>query len=173
MPDSSSRTRSRGFNLTHLILMLVVLSGSAAVAIPYFFERDIVTLENGSVLLARDLRAAQNRAAYSREALFMRFFEDGDGYEVVTKSGRIIDDPRTGRPFSRHYSSDGVFEGLSISSVDAGDDRTLVFSILGEISDQLVAELSFKGQTRTLRAARSSGLVEIEGSTSGFIDDGQ
>ena len=173
MTETSAPPHGRsGFTLLHLVLLLVLLSAGAAVAIPRFFDRDIVTLENGAVLLAHDLRAAQNRAAFSHEALFMRFFDDGDGYEVVTRSGKPIKDPRTGRPFVRHYSKDGVFEGLRISSVHAGDDRTILLSALGETSDQLTVELDFDGDTRTLRAARSTGLVVIDGTTSGFLDDG-
>lgn len=164
--------RRGGFTLLHLVLLLGILTVAAAVAIPQFFAREIVTLENGAVLLARDLRAAQNRAAFSHETLFFRFFEDGDGYEVVTKSGKPILDPRTGRLFVRRYSTDGVFEGLRIDSVEAGDDRTLVLTASGEISDELRVSLSFKGSQRLLRAARPTGLVKIEGSTSEFLDDG-
>lgn len=164
--------RKSGFTLLHLVILLVLMSAGAAIAIPRFFGRDVVTLENGAVLLARDLRTAQNRAAFSREPLFLRFFENGDGYEVVRKSGTPIKDPRTGRPFSRHYSIDGVFEGLSIESVDAGDDRTIVLSALGETSDPLTVKLAFMGHHRVVHAARSTGLVTIEGTTSGFLDDG-
>ncbi len=167
------RSRRAGFTMLHLVVLLVLLSAGAAIAIPRFFGQEVVTLENGAVLLARDLRTAQNRAAFSREVLFLRFFDDGDGYEVVTKSGKPIMDPRTGRPFVRHYSIDGVFEGLRIESVDAGgDDRTIVLSALGETSEPLTVKLTFAGHERVLRAARSTGLVVIEGTTSGFLDSG-
>lgn len=167
------RRSKGGFTLLHLIILLAVLTATAAIAIPAFFGRGIVTLENGSVLLAGDLRAAQNRAAYSRQALFMRFFEDGDGYEVVSKSGKPISDPRTGRPFVRRYSIDGVFEGLEITALESGPDRTIVLTASGEISDALVVELKYKGQTRTLHADRKTGHMQIEGTTSGFLDDGR
>lgn len=158
--------------MLHLILLLVGLSGLAMVGIPMFFERGNVTLENGAVLLARDLRTAQNRAAYSREALFLCFYEDGDGYEVVTRTGKPIDDPRTGRPFVRRYSIDGVFEGLRITELKAGQDDTIVLSAIGETSDILEVRLEFEGEVRLVYAERASGMVTIEGSTSGFVDDG-
>ncbi len=117
----ASRLRG-GFTMLHLVLVLVVLSALAAIGIPMFFERPHVTLENGAVLLAEDLRAAQNRAAFSREPLFLRMLPDGDGYEVVTRTGKPIDDPRTGRPFLRRYSIDGVFEGLVITDYSTGPE---------------------------------------------------
>lgn len=161
-----------GFTLLHLLLVLVALSAVAAVGIPMFFERPHVTLENGAVLLAEDLRTAQNRAAYSREPLFLKMLPDGDGYEVLDIGGEPIADPRTGRPFVRRYSIDGVFEGLHITEYRTGSDDTLVLSAQGETSDTFEVRLAFLGKERLVRAARTSGLVTIEGTTSGFVDDG-
>lgn len=169
---TTPKLNSSGFSLLGLTLWLSGLSVVAAIAVPMFFERGIVTLENGAVLLASDLRAAQNRAAYSGQILFMRFFDDGDGYEVVDQDGAPITDPRTGRPFIRHYSIDGVFEGLRIAELSLNDGRTLVFSQTGETSSGLDCILEFEGETRQLLAERKTGIVTIEGSTSGFVDDG-
>lgn len=162
---------TNGFSLLGLILWLGGLSLIAAIAVPMYFERGI-TAENGATLLARDLRAAQNRAAYSGQMLFMRFFEDGDGYEVVDKDRNPISDPRTGRPFVRRYSQDGVFEGLEIHDLFLSDERTLVFSESGETSSELECVLRFQDETRHLFAARLTGVVTIPDSTSGFVDDG-
>ncbi len=160
-----------GLSLLGLILWLVSLSVFAAIAVPMYFERGL-TAENGARLLAQDLRSAQNRAAYSGMLLFMRFYEDGDGYEVVDNQGDPIADPRTGRPFVRRYSSDGVFEGLSIKDLVLSTDRTLVFTASGEISSSLECTLQFENETRHLAAKRLTGIVTIPDSTSGFVDDG-
>ena len=173
-PSASRRTKrdaAGGFSIVELILWLLVLTAIAAIAVPRYFERD-VTLENGAVLLANDLRAAQNRAAFSGQILFLRFFEDGDGYEVVGQDGEPIADPRTGRPFVRVYSSDGVFEGLRIVELHLNDEFTLMFTPSGETSSQLDCVLEFQDETRHLSAARSTGIVTIEDSTSGFEDLG-
>lgn len=171
MHASAHPTRA-GFSLLHLLIALVGVSVVATLAIPRYFSHAHITLENAAVLLAQDLRTAQNRAAYSSETLFFRFFPDGDGYEVVTKSGQQVSDPRTGRAFVRRYSSDAVYRGVQIDSLVAGDDGTLVLTPFGEISDAVTARLVFEGRERVVRAARSSGIVTIEGSTSGFVDDG-
>ena len=168
----SPRDDVGGFTLLHLLVVLVALAALAVVGIPGFFERPNVTLENGAVLLAEDLRTAQNRAAFSREPLFLRMFPDGDGYEVMARTGKPIADPRSGRPFVRRYSVDGVFEGLRIAGYRTGPDDTLVLSPTGETSDDFEVRLEFLGDERLVRAARGTGLVTIEGSTSGFVDDG-
>lgn len=168
-----SRTTSRsGFSLLHLIIALVGVSIVAAMAIPRYFSHDHITLENAAILLAQDLRTAQNRAAFSGEVLFLRFFADGDGYEVVTSKGDVVTDPRTGRGFVRRYSIDGVYEGVRIEDVIAGDDRTLVFTPFGEVSHALRARIVFDGADRVVHSQRKTGIVTIEGTTSGFVDDG-
>jgi hypothetical protein len=149
----------------------VGISFLAAVAVPMYFEGGL-TAENGACLLAQDLRAAQNRAAYSGQTLFMRFFEDGDGYEVVDSQGEPISDPRTARPFVRQYSKDGVFEGLVIRDLVLSSGNTLVFSASGEISSALECTLHFEDEVRHLVAKRPTGIVTIPDSTSGFVDDG-
>lgn len=161
-----------GFTLLHLILALLGISLIAALAVPRYFARGPVILENGAVLLAKDLRTAQNRAAYSGETLFMRFFEDGDGYEVVTSAGEAVIDPRSGRPFVRRYSTDAVFRGVALADVRAGDDKTLVLTRFGEVSHAMWVRMTFEDDVRIVRSERGSGLVTIEGSTSGFVDDG-
>jgi hypothetical protein len=162
----------RGFSLLGLTLWLFGLSAVAAIGVPMFFERGVVTLENGAVLFASDLRAAQNRAAYSGKLLFMRFYEDGDGYEVLDQQNVTIIDPRTDRPFVRRYSIDGVFEGLHISELGLNADSTLVFSQRGETSSELTLTLEFEGEQRHITAERKTGIVTIDGTTSNFVDTG-
>ena len=54
--------RSRqAFTIFELTITLVVISVFAAVCITHYFGRGDITLEKASVLLAKDLRAAQNR----------------------------------------------------------------------------------------------------------------
>ena len=55
--------RRRGFTILELLAVVLLISMVAAVTIPAFFQDANVTLENASILLARDLRAAQNRSA--------------------------------------------------------------------------------------------------------------
>lgn len=161
-----------GFTLLELLITLIVVSALAAVAIPVFFLQPEVTLENASVLLAHDLRTAQNRSAYLGEPSRFEFFSDGDGYRVVGPKGQVVENPTTGLPFVRRYSEDAIFRGVRVIEASCEGDSVLDYSQGGQALEAAHIVLSFRGETRTLELARGSGRVKILGTTSGFVDEG-
>lgn len=162
----------KGFTILELLIALVVLSSIAAMAIPAFFEEPSVTLENASVLLARDLRAAQNRSAYMAEPCRFVFRRDGDGYVTTDRKGAVILNPRSRQPFSRRYSSDGVFRGVVVTNVRAGRDWTLIYDDRGRPIESATITLTYEDDVRVLLVEKGSGDVTILGSTSGWNDQG-
>ena len=162
----------RGFTILELMVSLVVVSMVAAMAIPAYFAEPSVTLENASVLLARDLRAAQNRSAYMAEAGRFVFRRDGDGYVVTDRKGSVIVNPRTHGPFYRRYGSDGVFRGVKVSDVHAGRDWTLMYDDRGRPIESARITLTYEDDIRVVVVEKGSGDVTILGSTSGWNDRG-
>ncbi len=164
--------RHSGFTILELILALLLVSIIATLAIPMYFKNDEVTLENAAVLLARDLRATQNRSAYMGRAARVEFLEDGDGYQVLDADGNLTRNPRTDQPFVRRYSSDGVFEGVRIVEIEVGDDLFLDYGSKGYATEEARLVLAFHGEVRVLLVERRSGRIRIMGSTSGWRDLG-
>ena len=162
----------RGFTILELVLALILVSAVAAVTIPAFFLQPGITLENAGVLLARDLRAAQNRSAYMAEACRFVFLSNGDGYYVSSATEEVLINPRTQQEFVRNYSSDGVFRGVVISGVDAGPDRTLHYDDRGRAQETVWVTLSYQGEARVVMVEKGSGDITILGSTSGWKDEG-
>jgi len=162
----------RGFTLLELLLTVVTLSVLAAFTFVRFFSRPQVTLENAAVLLARDLRAAQNRSTYLSEPCLFTFTEDGEGYEVTDLDGNVVRNPRTELSFRRWYAEDGVFAGVLVESVHAGGDRTLTYDARGLALEDLEVTLVQGSQTRVVRVERGAGRVTIEGATSDWVDRG-
>jgi len=164
--------RKAGFTLLELLVVLVLISTVAAVAIPAYFARSEVTLENAAILFAKDLRAAQNRSAFVGEETVVELFEDGDGYRVLDALGHRVDNPRNELPFERRYSIDAVFSGVTIAAAKAPEDRRLRFSARGEPNGPLEVILRFNGDERTICMDPPYGELRILGSTSGWIDLG-
>ena len=164
--------RRAGFTLLELLVVLVMISIAAAVAIPAYFSRSDVTLENAAILFAKDLRAAQNRSAYVGEETVVELRPDGDGYRVLDVFGSPIDNPRNELPFERRYSVDAVFRGVSISATKVPDDRRMRFSARGEPSGPIEVTLRFRDDERTVCMDPPYGEIRILGSTSGWIDLG-
>ncbi len=162
----------RAFTVFELLLVIFVISLFAAVTIPAFFERAEVSLENASILLAQDLRAAQNRSAYLGEESIFQFLPQGDGYWVSNRAGDLVENPATLESFERSYSADGVFHGVRIEAVDAGADHVLTVDAHGCPVENARITLTFAEDSRTVVVEKGTGRVTILGSTSGWIDRG-
>jgi type II secretory pathway pseudopilin PulG len=161
-----------GFTIIELLSLLALSSFFAATGVRAYFLRPDITLENAATLLAHDLRAAQNRSAYLGEVSCFSFLDDGDGYVVTDETGEIVRNPRTEHTFERRYSSDGVFDGVYVSEVDAEPGRSLIYDGRGEATYNLAVTLVFGQSRRVVRVEPKSGRVTIEGTSSGWTDSG-
>lgn len=168
MPGSSPS--SRGFTLLELLAVLVILSLCAATTVRWYFSNADITLEKAAVLLARDLRAAQHRSTFLGEPGRFVFLPDGEGYAVTDTLGVITHNPQTDEPFTRVYAEDGVFIGVRVVEVLAGDDRTLEIDKRGLPVEDLSVTLEFDGEQRTVLLDHRSGVITIVGSSSGWVD---
>lgn len=164
--------RWKGFTILELLVTLFVISILAAIAIPAFFRQPEITLENASVLLAHDLRAAQNRSAYMAEPCYFEFTADGQGYRVTDPNGDVILNPATGLPFVRQYSEDAVFDGVEVLLVEAGGDRVMEYDERGRARESARITLGYEGDSRIVVVEGGKGTVTIVGTTSGYVDQG-
>ena len=161
--------RSRGFTLLELIVALALVALVAALAVPAYFARGDVTLENAAQLLAEDLRLAQNHAAFHRAPTTFRF--EGNGYAALGAEGEPLVHPRTELAFVRDYDRDAVFRGVRIVAVDLGGAPDLRFEPGGTAAGDLRVRLRFGDDERVVVLARGSGRIEIHGTTRGYADD--
>jgi len=162
-----------GFTLPELVIALVLISIAASFSIPLFFDRPEVTLDNAVRLLAKDLREAQNRAAYEGWEVHVVFPDDGSGYEVLNAYDEHLSAPLGDGPFVRRYPRDAVFRGVTVDAVRLGGDRTLSFDSHGFAEGSGLVQLRYKDEVRTLKFAARTGLIEIQGTAEPYIDDGR
>jgi len=167
---SASHPHRSGFTILELLIALAVIVVVATVAIPAWFGRVDVTLNNAIKLLAQDLRDAQDRAAYGRREVVVDFSENGDGYVVQDLEGKPLPAPIGGGPFVRVYSRDAVFRGVTVDSVELGSDGVVRFDDRGFAMNEGSITLAYKSGTRRLRIHSYTGLIEIEGLDEPWID---
>jgi hypothetical protein len=154
-PRSAGRRASSGLSIVGVLACLCAIGILAMFAIPAFFSRASVTLHNAARLLARDLRSAQNAAAYARTEALVQL--DADGWRAVDASGAAMLTLGEGHPIERRFSRDAVFEGVSIESVDCGPDRAIGIDRHGVIVEPAALTLRIGGEVLALRLDRHSG----------------
>jgi len=143
----------------------------AGLAIPAWYARHDVTLDSAALLLARDLRATQNRAAYL--GISAKVVVDSDGWRAFDGQGRPLSRTGGSERIERRFSIDGVFEGVRIERIDLGPDDALAFGPMGQALEAGAVVLSFRGEQRILHVFEKSGLVSIEGLQRDWVDDGR
>ncbi len=168
-PVHQGRKRSGGFTLLELLIALALISFVASIAIPAYFNRDEVTLENAATLLARDLRSAQNRAAYLSEAIEFTFDTSRPGYRVWTRGRSSAEDPGT---YERRYERDAIFEGVELETSGFEDSPELVFNATGRLESAGSVTLRYRGHVRVVEVEAPSGRIVIRNSSSGWRDHG-
>lgn len=167
---SAPRSRSLGFSLGGIIATLAVVALIAGVSIPAFFARHAVTLDNAAILLARDLRSVQNRAAHLGQATTLRF--DPLGWRAFDASGQPLNRFGGTEPIERRLDADAVFEGVTIESLHMGDRAQVVFDAAGRPDRGGSLEVVYRGQRRLVRVSPTNGRVSVEGLERGWVDDG-
>ena len=131
----SVRLRPRaGISLLTVLAGLFVIGFLAVVAIPGYFNRHDVTLENACRLVSRDLRTLQNRAALDK--LTVRMVFDSDGWRALDANDKPVAGIGESYPIVRRFEGEGVFAGVVIERIDLGGDNELAIDRRG-VNEQL------------------------------------
>jgi prepilin-type N-terminal cleavage/methylation domain-containing protein len=155
-----ARARERSaFTLLELLIVLVLITGIAAISTWAYFSRPEVTLDNAIQILARDLRIAQNRAILLRRPVSLVFAENGDGYRLVDHLESHSPDRPDFERIERRYSRDAIFEGVRILPVGLAARGELVFPCDGREPPPGRIMVSYREETRTLEIEGGTGRI--------------
>jgi hypothetical protein len=158
-PSLESRRPLRGVSLLTILVSLALDAAVAMVAIPAYFGSADVTLDAAVRLLDRDVRALQNRAALSRAAGRLVF--DADGWKAVGLDGSTLTAVSDDSPIERHFSRDGVFEGVTIEAIDCEGDAQLEVNERGLTAETGRLTLRFGGGWRLVEIESGAGHLVV------------
>lgn len=156
--DRSGEVEDQGISLLGVAGSLAILALLAVVAIPRFFHRPEVTLDNAARLVVSDVAAAQNLAAYLRSPVVVVFNEHGYRARQVSASVEGSDSARIGRS----YESFGIFEGVALGDFDLGSDGFIVFDENGRIDETSCLTVHFGEHQRVVRFQGPEGIGSIQ-----------
>lgn len=174
MPTSMLRSarphRRAGLGLGSVIASLAAVALIAGVAIPIFFARHGVTLDNAAILLARDLRSVQNRAAHLGQSTTLRF--DANGWCAFDARGRPLKQFGSEEPIERRLDADAVFEGVTLETMRFGAESAVRFDPSGRPDRGGSLEVVYRGERRRLELSPTDGRVVLAGLQRAWSDEG-
>jgi Tfp pilus assembly protein FimT len=168
--NNVAKSGRSAFTLVELCVSLALITLIATIAIPIFFGRAKITLDNAAELLASDIRSGQNQAAFLERPVRLHFISDGEGYWIDDAISAISDSvPLIA---NRRYSVNAVFEDVRVKSVTYAEGDQLSFGPRGIASTSTRITLSLGEETRVVTVAAPSGGLTIEGTTRDWTDNG-
>ncbi len=159
--DRGRHAAARGFTILELLLVLAVVTITAAISIWAYFARPEVTLDNAALLLARDMRIAQNRAVLLRHPVYLVFFKEGDGYRIVDELEESAFSRQGFERVERCFSRDAIFEGVRILHIGLAANARVVFPSDGGETPAGRLTLAYGGETRTLEIEGGTGRILV------------
>jgi len=168
--NPAAASRRAGVSLGGVIASLALVALAAGVTIPTFFARHAVTLDNAAILLARDLRSVQNRAAHLGQSTTLRF--DTVGWRAFDAHGRPLTRFGSEELIQRRLDADAVFEGVTLESLDFGAGAEVAFDAVGRPDRGGTLEVVYRGERRRLSLSPADGRVSIEGLGRPWSDEG-
>lgn len=162
--------RRGAISLGGVVASLAVVALVAGIAIPTFFARHGVTLDNAAILLARDLRSVQNRAAHLGQSTTLRF--DEHGWRAFDALDRPLQRFASQEYIERRLDADAVFEGVTLEAMQFGGEAAVRFDAAGRPDRGGSLEVVYRGERRRLHLSPTEGRLTIEGLERPWSDEG-
>lgn len=120
------------FTLIELIVVMVILSIAAMLAIPMISSAADVQVRSAANMIAADLDYAKSMAISRQQYYSVVFDPANESYEVHDKDGNVIDHPvKTGFLFEVDLQSDSRLSRVDIVSADFDSQASVTFDYLG------------------------------------------
>jgi prepilin-type N-terminal cleavage/methylation domain-containing protein len=156
-----------GFTLVEMIVVLVILSIAAMLAIPLATSGASTQLKSAATIIASDLEYAKSMAI-SRGKLYRVVFDTGtESYSIEDANG-VISNPVTNRPYTVNFAADTRLSQVDISNVSFDTSNTVTFDYLGSPYSGAGSGSPLNSGVITLSANGSTMKVNVEPVT-GYI----
>ena len=162
--------RACGFTLMEVIVVIVILSIVALMAVPMFGSAADIQLKAAANMIAADLEYAKSMAISRQQPFSINFNSTDESYSVCDSGGAVIRHPIDPGDLTITFPSDSRLSQVVIVSADfdPGSDEAITFDYLGSpYSGSTTATPLISGSV-TLKAGDITMTVSVEPIT-GYI----
>lgn len=165
--ENDLHTSGRGFTLVEVIIVVVILSIAAMMAIPMMSSAGSVQIRSAADAIAADLEYAKSMAI-SRQRMYSVVFDtSSESYQIQDDTGTVIKHPvKRGFDYIIDFKNDNRMKKVDIFSVNFDSTAAIKFDYLGSPYDGSGNPLN--SGNITLQADGSTVTITVEPVT-GFI----
>lgn len=157
------------FTLIELIVVMVILSIAAMLAVPMISSAADVQVRSAANMIAADLDYAKSMAISRQQYYSVVFDSANESYEVHDKDGNVIEHPvKTGFLFEVDLQSDSRLSRVDIVSADFDSQTSVTFDYLGSPYSGTGTGNPLNSGQITLQAGSFSMTITVEPMT-GYV----
>jgi prepilin-type N-terminal cleavage/methylation domain-containing protein len=138
IPGQARNDKLGGFTLVELILVVLIISIAAVIAIPMFSSAADIQVRSVANRIAADLDYARGLAITRQKNYAVVFYpaavsgHTAESYEILdTAAGTVITNPLDGRPFTVELTKDSRVNGVDIYLIEGAPGNAITFNYLG------------------------------------------
>lgn len=167
----SSRAKSSGFTAIEILIVVVVISIVAMMAIPMMTSASGFQIRSAANMIAADLEYAKSMAISRGRNFSVVFDKTTETYQIEDQGGTVISHPvKKGFDYVVDFSSDSSLSKVDIADVDfdPGSGGTITFDYMGSPYSGAGISNPLNSGVVTLQVSGASTTINIEPVT-GFI----
>ncbi len=170
MNKKTDKYRSSGFTLVEIIVVVVIISIAAVIAVPMLSSAADMQIRSAANIIAADMEYAKSMAISRQKSYSVIFDVNNESYEIQDSDGNVISHPvNASGNFIVSFASDSRLDRVDISAVDFNSDLTVIFDYLGspfDVSNQPLnsgqVTLEADGITVNVNVEPVTGYVTVE-----------
>lgn len=154
-----------GFTLVELLIVVVIISIAAALAIPMFSNGADMQVRSAANQIAADLDYAKGLAVTHQSNYTVVFDASAETYQIQDDTGTVVDHPvRAGSQFVVDYSTESRLGQVNIFSADFDSvaSEAVTFDYLGAPYSGTDTTTALNNGRITLRAGSFELYVDVE-----------
>jgi prepilin-type N-terminal cleavage/methylation domain-containing protein len=159
--DYGNAERFKAFTLIEILVVVVILSIAAAMAIPMLSSAADIQVKSAANVVASDLEYAKSMAITNSQTYCVDFDPTAETYSIKNNSGTIINHPVKGSAYTMDFSSDNRLNRVDIYSVDFNSNAQVYFDSMGSPDNGGTIELRADGNIITINVEPITGFISI------------
>jgi prepilin-type N-terminal cleavage/methylation domain-containing protein len=150
-----------GFTLVELLVVIVILSIAALIAIPMLSSAGEIQVSSAADMIAADLEYAKSMAVSRQKTYKVIFDSANESYRIEDGNGIIMHPVNIGKIYELNFKTDNRVNQVKINSVDFGGASQVEFNYLGSPSSGGTVALIAGGKTIVINVEAATGYVSV------------